>query len=136
MNIKDFFKLYSVSVLVFFVVDLLWLGVIAKDLYRKYLGHLMRPSPLWSVAIVFYLLFNIGLVVFVVYPAVQKGSLSYALIYGAFFGFITYMTYELTNWAVIKDWPWEIVIIDIVWGMVLSTLVGTGAYLIGKNWLT
>ncbi len=133
MVFKEFLKLYAVSVLVFLVVDLLWLGVIAKDLYRKYLGHLMRPSPLWPVAILFYLLFNVGLVVFVVYPAVQKGSFSYALIYGAFFGFITYMTYELTNWAVIKEWPWPIVIIDIVWGIVLSALVGGGAFLLGRK---
>ena len=135
MGVKEYFKLYAVAVFVFFIVDLLWLGVIAKGIYRKYLGHLMRPSPLWAVAIIFYLLFNVGLVVFVVAPAVQKASFSYALLMGSFFGFITYMTYELTNWAVIKEWPWQIVIIDIIWGIVLSAAVGSGAYWLGRKLL-
>lgn len=131
----NFFKLFLVAVPVFFVVDLLWLGVLAKGIYQKYLGQFLRESPIWSVAILFYLLFVVGLVVFVIEPAVSKGSWSHALIYGAFFGFITYMTYELTNYALIKGWPWQIVIIDIAWGVVLSAIVAVVSYFIGKNFV-
>jgi uncharacterized membrane protein len=126
----DYIKIYFISVPVFLVVDLLWLGVLAKDIYQKYLGYVMRPSPNWGAAILFYLFFLVGLLVFVLIPAVEKGSWQYALYMGAFFGFITYMTYELTNYAVLDKWPWQIVIIDIVWGIVLSSAVAVGTYFV------
>lgn len=97
------------------------------------MGHLMRATPNWPVAIAFYLLFIVGLVIFVISPALKNSSWSYALLYGALFGFFTYMTFDLTNWAVLKDWPWKIVIIDIVWGMVLSSSVSVVVYFIAKS---
>ncbi len=128
MNILSFAKMYLVTVPIFFLIDLVWLGVIAKDIYQKYMGHLMRPTPNWTASIVFYLLFIVGLVIFVINPAIQKNSLNYALLYGAMFGFFTYMTFDLTSLAVLKDWPWQIVIIDIIWGVVLSTSVSAISY--------
>jgi len=116
-------KLYLITLPVFFAIDLLWLGVIAKNLYGKYLGELMAPSVNWPAAIAFYLLYILGMVIFVIEPAVSKNSWQYALKYGALFGFFCYMTYELTNWAVIKNWPAGIVAIDIVWGIVLTASV-------------
>jgi uncharacterized membrane protein len=136
MTIIDFLKVYLVTVPVFFVIDLLWLGVIAKDIYQKYIGHLMRSATNWPVALLFYLLFIVGLVIFVIYPAIQRGSWTYALVYGAMFGFFTYMTFDLTSLAVLKDWPWQIVIVDIIWGVVLSSSVSVIAYFIFKNFIS
>lgn len=131
----NFIKIYLIAVPIFFLIDLTWLGLIAKNIYQKYMGHLMRPTPNWTAAVIFYLLFIVGLVIFAIYPAIRNNSWSYALFYGAMFGFFTYMTFDLTSLAVIKDWRWQIVIIDIIWGIVLSSLVSVLAYLIGKNWL-
>ncbi len=133
MTIINFLKLYFIAVPIFFIIDLTWLGVIAKDLYQKHMGHLMRSTPNWSVAVIFYLLFIIGLVIFAISPAIRNNSWSYALLYGALFGFFTYMTFDLTSLAVLKDWPWKIVIIDIIWGVVLSSSVSVAAYFIAKN---
>lgn len=135
MPILNIIKIYSIAVIVFLVVDLVWLGFIAKNIYQKYLGFLMKPSPNWLAAIIFYLLFVVGLVIFVILPALEKGSWQNALIFGALFGFFTYMTYELTNYAVIKDWPFSIVIIDIIWGIVLSAIVSIITFLIMRAWL-
>ncbi len=135
MIIIDFIKLYLVAVSIFFLIDLVWLGVLAKGIYKKYIGHLMLSTPNWTAAIIFYLIFVSGLVVFAIYPAVKNNSWSYALIYGAMFGFFTYMTFDLTNLAILKDWPWKIVIIDIIWGVLLSGSVSFLAYFIGKNFV-
>jgi len=124
--------MYLITVPIFFIIDLTWLGIIAKDIYQKYMGHLMRTTPNWSVAILFYLLFIVGLIIFVINPAIQKDSWVYALVYGVMFGFFTYMTFDLTSWAVLKDWPWKIVIIDIIWGIVLSGSVSVISYFISK----
>lgn len=127
--------LYLMTVPLFFLIDLAWLGIIAKQFYRDQLGSLMRVSPNWPVAILFYLLFIVGILVFAVIPALNAGSISKALIYGALFGFFTYMTYELTNYAVIKDWPALLVPVDILWGVVLSTGVAAGSYYLGHWFL-
>lgn len=135
MNILTFFKIYLIAVPIFFLIDLLWLGVIAKGVYQKYIGHLMRPSPNWPVAIVFYLLFIVGLVIFAIYPALKDSSWTHALYFGALFGFFTYMTFDLTNWAVLKDWPWQVVVFDIIWGIVLSSSVSVVTYFVAKNFI-
>lgn len=124
-----FFITYIVTVPVFFIIDILWLGVIAKPIYNKYLGYIMSENIKWGSAITFYLLFILGLVFFAIYPALEVGSFWKAVVHGALFGFFTYMTYELTNHAIIRDWPWQIVVIDIIWGTVLGGIVsGLGYY--------
>ncbi|MFT5359716.1 MAG: putative membrane protein [Candidatus Paceibacteria bacterium] len=120
---------YLISTPIFFIIDITWLGFIAKPIYQKYLGYIMAENTKWGAAILFYLLFIAGLVIFAIAPALEKGSLTHAILYGALFGFFAYMTYELTNYAVIEGWPWQIVIIDIVWGIVLGGAVsGLGYY--------
>lgn len=116
----------------FFVIDLAWLGVIAKDLYNKYIGHL-RGEVKWAGAIVFYILNIIGIMIFSVLPALELKSFSYAVIYGALFGFFTYATYELTNYATLKDWPLPLVFIDIIWGVVLTGSVAAVGFWIGSR---
>lgn len=123
-------KLFLIAVPVFFVIDLLWLGVVARGFYLKYLGDMLKSPPNWTAAIVFYLLFILGLVIFVINPAVDKESIKYAVLFGAMFGFFTYMTYDLTNLATLKNWPMQIVIVDIIWGTVLSMSVASLTYYI------
>lgn len=127
-------KLYLLTVPVFFAVDLLWLGVLARDFYRSHLGHLLSPTVNWPAAIVFYLLFIAGILYFAVLPALAEGSLGRAVLNGLLFGFFTYMTYELTNLATLPSWPLKVVLVDIAWGMALSATVAAASYAIGR-WL-
>ncbi len=125
-----FIKLFIISFVIFFAIDLIWLGVIAKNLYQKYIGKLLKKDVNWVAAIVFYLLFIAGLVLFVLIPGVDKNSLSHVMIYGVLFGFITYATYDLTNLATLKDWPKEITLIDLAWGTFLGFSTSTISYLL------
>lgn len=125
-----FIELFIIAFVMFLVIDLVWLGFIAKDLYRKYIGNFLSPSPNWKAAIAFYVLFIAALVIFVLLPGVDKQSLSYVMLYGALFGFITYATYDLTNLATLKDWPIQITIIDLAWGTFLGFSVSTLSYLL------
>ncbi|HCM75033.1 MAG TPA: DUF2177 domain-containing protein [Cytophagales bacterium] len=133
-----FYKLvigYVLTTLVFFAIDLLWLGLLAKDLYKKYLGGFLSDQVNWTAAIVFYLLFIVGIFIFVILPAVEKDSIVKAIVLGALFGFFTYATYDLTNLATLKNWPITIVLIDIAWGSILTALVGAAGFTIIK-WIS
>ena len=105
MTISKYIVSYLLTMVVFFAIDIVWLGFIAKDLYAKHLSHFMADNVNWGAAVLFYLLYIAGILVFAVYPAVEKNSFSYALIYGAFFGLVAYATYNLTNLATLKGWP-------------------------------
>lgn len=128
-------KLYLLTVPVFFVIDLAWLGVVARDFYRDNLAHLLSATVNWPAAIVFYLIFIAGILYFAVVPALAEGSVWRAVINGALFGFFTYMTYDLTNLATLPNWPIKVVIVDILWGTALCATVATSAFYIGR-WLT
>ncbi|HOP57576.1 MAG TPA: DUF2177 family protein [Bacillota bacterium] len=126
-----YLKLYAIALGFFLVIDMLWLGVVAKKVYDRYLGGYIGKVK-WIPAIIFYLVFVAGLVFFVIYPAVGRESLNYAIYASMFFGFVAYSTYDLTNMATLKDWPWQIVLIDIAWGMILGGIVSTVTYLIAR----
>lgn len=128
-----FLKLYSIAVLVFFAIDMVWLGLVAKNFYSQQIGFIMKSNVNWLAAIIFYLLFVVGLVVFVISPAVDKQSWLYALTYGALFGLITYATYDLTNLATLKDWPLLVTIVDLIWGTVLAASVSVISFLIATK---
>lgn len=132
MSIKTYILGYILTFLVFILVDLLWLGVIAKGMYNRLLGGLLSEQINWTAAIIFYLLFVIGILVFAVYPAIHKASYLHAIVMGALFGFFTYATYDLTNLATLKGWPLRLVFIDIVWGVVLCAIVSFSGYHIIK----
>lgn len=104
---------YVVAAAVFCVLDLLWLGTIAEDLYARHLGDLLAPSPDVGAAIAFYALFIAGLCYFVIHPALSAGSWRLAAGAGAFFGLVTYATWDLTNLAVIRDFPAALVPVDL-----------------------
>lgn len=129
MSLTTFIYLYCISVPIFFLIDMVWLGFIAKDFYRSRLGHLMGDIN-WIAAITFYFIFLVGLTIFATYPAVAQSSLVTALVYGALFGFFTYATYDLTNLATLRDWSFVVVIVDMAWGTVLgASVAGITVYL-------
>jgi uncharacterized membrane protein len=127
-------KKFGIAFLVFFVMDMIWLGVIAKNFYREQLGFLMKTNINWIAAVSFYIIFIVGLVVFVIGPAIQKGNWKAAIYYGAFFGLVTYATYDLTNLATLKDWPIKMSLVDIAWGMFLSASVSVSTFFIITKW--
>lgn len=125
-----FIKIYLISLFVFMLIDMVWLVIIARGFYAKHIGFLMSPQVNWIAAIIFYLLFVFGLVLFVITPALKANSWEYALLYGALFGLIPYATYDLTNLATIKDWPLLVTIIDLIWGTFIASSVSLISYFI------
>lgn len=128
-----FLKLYLIALPIFFMVDMIWLGLLAKNFYKNQIGFLMKPDVNWTAAIIFYLLFLVGVVLFVIEPALEKKDLMFALGRGALFGLITYATYDLTNLATLKDWPLKVVVIDMIWGALLSGTVCGSSYWIANK---
>jgi uncharacterized membrane protein len=128
-----YIKLYFATLLAFFAIDMVWLGWIARTFYREQLGFLLRPDTNWGAAILFYLLFILGILVFVVLPGLEKDSLKTTILRAALFGLVTYATYDLTNLATVKDWPLPVTIVDLAWGTVLSIAVSCVGFLAGKR---
>jgi uncharacterized membrane protein len=117
-------KTYAVMLLAFLLVDGAWLGLIAKNMYQRQIGHLMTENVVWGAAFLFYALYIAGIFYFAVLPS---GSLRESIIKGALLGGLCYATYDLTNWATLRGWPVSVVVVDILWGMVLTgVIVGIG----------
>jgi len=130
MQISRILLTYAVSVPVFFAVDMIWLGVIARGFYRKALEPLLTPNINWTAAIVFYFLFLVGILVFALLPGLKKQSFVYTVSMAALFGFIAYATYDLTNLATLRDWPLLLSMVDMLWGAFLSASTAGVTYLI------
>jgi uncharacterized membrane protein len=128
-----YIKLFLIALPVFVVIDMIWLVLVARNFYQKHIGFLMKPDVNWLAAIIFYLLFILGLITFVVSPAIDKHSWSHALLLGALFGLITYATYDLTNLATIKDWPVIVTVVDLIWGTVLASSISVVTYFIANK---
>ena len=133
MNISFYFKLYVLTVPIFFIIDLLWLGIIAKGFYQRQLEYILSPEVNWAAAILFYLIYIAGIIFFAVRPAINSRSWTRAVWLGALFGFFTYATYDLTNLATLKDWPLVVVIVDVTWGVCLGAVVAVSSYLASKR---
>ncbi len=129
MNLTIFFKLYGIAIVTFFIIDLTWLGIVARSFYQAQMGHLMRANVNWSAAMVFYALFVVGIVVLAVWPAVEKQSLGHAIVLGALLGLVTYAAYDLTNLATLEGFPFKVVLVDMIWGTVLCATVSGITYL-------
>ena len=108
-----FIKLYAVALPVFIALDGVWLGLVAKNFYRDQIGFLMKGEINWTAALAFYLVFVVGLVHFVIAPAIEKNSWMHALLFGALFGLVTYATYDLSNLATLKGWPLLVTVVDL-----------------------
>lgn len=126
-------KIYLMALTTFFAIDMVWLGFVAKNLYAKQLGFLMKSDINWIAALLFYALYIAGLTFFVITPALQKHSWMYAVLAGAFFGLICYATYDLTNLATVKNWPIIITVIDLIWGTVLAAAVSFVTYIVATK---
>ena len=119
---------YVLAAAVFSLLDFIWLGTVAQGLYERHLGDLLAPSPNIAAAVVFYAIFVAGLVFFVIQPAVEAESWQRALGAGAFFGLVTYATWDLTNLAVLRGFPASVVPIDLAWGTFLAAGVSVSTY--------
>ena len=117
-----YFVAYAAAAIVMIAIDLLWLGVIAKPLYQQGIGHLMAERPNIPIAVLFYVIFPIGLMIFAVLPHAAAAGWGKTLIAGALFGFFAYATYDLTNLATLKGWPIGLSVIDVIWGTFVSSL--------------
>ncbi|MCT4663176.1 MAG: DUF2177 family protein [Tissierellales bacterium] len=131
----DWIKIYGTSFCVFLGLDMLWLGLVARNFYKSQIGHLMSDTIVWPAAIIFYALFVGGLIYFAIHPALVHENWKKALRIGALFGFLTYATYDLTNLATLKDWPVLVTIVDLAWGTFLGGLTSLVSYFILNKFL-
>jgi len=127
------FKIYPITLAILLIIDSIWLTLIAKDLYAHALGEFMATDINWIAALLFYVLFSLGIVRFVIQPALQQKSGLKCLQLGLLFGLICYSTYDLTNLATIKNWPLSITIIDLTWGSCVTAMTALISYNISKK---
>jgi len=124
---------YVASAVAFLGLDMLWLGLVARDFYRRGYGDMLLEQPLYAPAAGFYMLYVVGIVFFAVMPAVQGGSWLTALGYGALLGLLCYGTYDMTNLATLKGWPVTVAIVDMAWGTVLTGTAALIGFLAARN---
>jgi len=129
-----FCTVYVAIFLVMLAIDMLWLGVIAKPLYQQGIGHLMAVKPNFVAAGLFYIIFPIGLMFFAVSPNGASPDWNRVLISAAVFGFFAYATYDLTNLAIMKDWPISLSVIDVAWGTFASTISAAAGKFVLNQW--
>jgi uncharacterized membrane protein len=123
---------YITSLIVFAIIDAAWLSTMGSVLYRPVLGDIVLPSLRLGPAAAFYAMFPAGILVFAVMPALKSGTIGTALIYGLLFGAIAYGTYDLTNYATLRNWNLQITVIDILYGAVASAIAGAAATLAAR----
>mgnify|MGYP001358338503 CR=1 FL=1 len=125
---------YLATLIVFLAIDFVWLSSMANTLYRPVLKEILLPDFRLAPAIVFYLLFALGLVIFGVSAGIRSGNWTDALLFGALFGFFCYATYDLTNQATLKNWETRLSVIDMAWGTVVSGAAATAGYFL-SGWI-
>lgn len=125
---------YLATLIVFLAIDFAWLSSMANTLYRPVLKEILLPDFRLAPAIVFYLLFALGLVIFGVSAGIRSGNWTDALLFGALFGFFAYATYDLTNQATLKNWETRLSVIDMAWGTVVSGAAATAGYFL-SGWI-
>jgi uncharacterized membrane protein len=132
MPFLSFVKLYAGAIVVFFAIDLTWLGVVAKKFYADQMGHLTRPDVQWGPAILFYLIYVAAIVVLCVKPGLERDSVGRAAALGALFGLAAYAAFDLTSLALLKDFPLKVAVVDLIWGTVLTATVSGVTTAIGR----
>ncbi|ODN72555.1 DUF2177 family protein [Methylobrevis pamukkalensis] len=125
--------LHLSTLAVFLALDFVWLSTMTSRLYRPELGALVSPEPKLGAAALFYVLFVVGLLYFAVVPAARSGVALHALRDGALYGFFTYLTYEMTSYAVIAGWSRLVVVADLAWGTVLGGLSALAGFWIARR---
>jgi uncharacterized membrane protein len=129
-----YLKLYAATTVVFFALDITWLGFVAKGIYQRQMGHLLAEHTRWGAAIAFYLIYVAAIVILCVLPAVEKQSVARALALGAVFGLAAYAAFDLTSLALLKGFPSGIVPLDLAWGVVLTASVSAAGFYAAR-WL-
>ncbi len=120
---------YGATLAAFLVCDMVWLGSMVSRVYRPAIGDIMISGVNLAPAIVFYLLYPVGLVIFAVPVGIRSGSLLAGISYGALFGFFTYATYDLSNYATLRNWTLQLTVVDIAWGTVLGAIAAAAGCL-------
>lgn len=133
MSLARIASTYLLTAVFFFAVDMLWLGVVAKGFYQKQLGPILSEQVNWPAALAFYLLFVGGILLFVVFPALENGSLRRVVVMGALFGLVAYATYDLTNLTTLRGFPPLVAAVDMAWGMVLTGTVAAVGFLLARR---
>jgi uncharacterized membrane protein len=133
MNLFLSLKLYFSTFFIFLGIDAIWLTKVAPTFYKNNIGHLMADKPNLLPAALFYILNIFGILVFSVIPALNNNSPKTAVLLGALYGLVTYATYDLTNYATLRGWPLKVVLVDIIWGIVLSASVSLISYFLGTK---
>ncbi len=123
---------YITTAAVFLAIDYVWLSHIANRFYFDRLGHLLMDKPNMAAAGAFYLMYVVGIVIFAVTPALKSETMMPALVFGALFGFFTYATYDITNFATLKGWPLIVVGVDVAWGTLLSSVSAVSGYFLTR----
>lgn len=134
MTVAFYLKLYLLTIPIFFLIDMIWLGSLAKKFYGDNVGHLLSEKVNWKAALVFYFMYIVGILFYSVVPSLEDGDWQKAFLLGSAFGFFTYATYDLTNLATLKNWSVKVVIVDIVWGIILCGTVAAISFKMAK-WL-
>ena len=124
---------YLVALVVLAILDALWLGVVSREFYKARLGQMLLDKPIWSVAVLFYLIHAVGIAVFAVPLALNAGTWTSALLYGGLFGFCVYAAYDLTNLATLRGWPMAVSAVDLAWGAVVTAAATLVAFLVVKS---
>ena len=130
-----YIKLFLTSFITFLLLDALWLGLIARSFYSKQLSLYLTDNVIWLSALIFYVIFNIGLLIFVILPSIEKNSYSTLFIYSLLYGLVTFATYDLTNLATIKDWPLIVSIVDMLYGMFVALAASSVAFYMNKYFI-
>ena len=123
----QYVKLYFAALIALVALDMLWLGIVARGFYQRYLGFLLGPTQ-WSAVVVFYPLFVLGLLALVLVPGLHAGSLKTTLLRAALFGLVTYATYDLTNQATVRNWPLLVTVVDLAWGTAVSVMASCAGF--------
>ena len=127
-NLVTYLVAYGGTALAFFVIDYVWLSVMANSFYRERIGHLMADEINMAAAGGFYLLYVLGIVVFAVMPALHSESWKMALVLGGLLGLIAYGTYDMTNLATLRDWPVSMTVVDMIWGSGVTAVSALAGY--------
>tara|TARA_B100000767_G_C19759401_1_gene534467 strand:- start:631 stop:1029 length:399 start_codon:yes stop_codon:yes gene_type:complete len=130
-----YIKLFLTSFITFLLLDALWIGLIARSFYSKQLSLYLTDNVIWLSALIFYVIFNIGLLIFVILPSIEKNSYSTLFIYSLLYGLVTFATYDLTNLATIKDWPLIVSIVDMLYGMFVALAASSVAFYMNKYFI-
>ena len=134
MTIQEFITALVAAALIMSVLDFLWLGFIAKKLYYGEMGDILLKKPNMFAAVLFYIVYIVGAVVLVIEPNWEMGNLNQVIMHGALLGFVAYATYDLTNLATLKGFSKKVVVIDLIWGTIITTAVCAGSFL-AADWL-